>query len=131
MSNGDADTFTLEMPGTPDHVSTARVFASAIARRFDLDDDVVEDLKLAVSEAFTACLAARESETHDPVRLELTWDGDRLRVEIEDRSARAEVTTTPGGWGEDVIRALFEDARIRTDSRGTEVTFSVTATVST
>jgi anti-sigma regulatory factor (Ser/Thr protein kinase) len=46
--------FTISVPARAELVGTLRMFASAVARHYDLPDDVVEDLKLAVSEASTA-----------------------------------------------------------------------------
>ncbi len=47
----------LELPATPEHVRTARLVSVAVARRVGLDDQIVEEVRLAVGEACARHLA--------------------------------------------------------------------------
>jgi hypothetical protein len=46
--------FELSVPATAGHVATVRMFAAAVARAGDADEETVEDLRLAISEVVTA-----------------------------------------------------------------------------
>jgi serine/threonine-protein kinase RsbW len=74
----------LEFPQKPEFVRTARHAAAALARLHDLPEDVVDDVRLAVSEACTNALAG--DQTDDPVRL-LAWGLPAgMVIEVQDRS---------------------------------------------
>ena len=53
MGDGGEDRFSVTLPARAGLVGTIRVFASAVARHYGLADEIVEDVKLAVSEACT------------------------------------------------------------------------------
>ena len=119
------DRFTLELPPDPAFVSTARLFASSLARHFELDEDVVADLTLAISEACTRALAAQERDR--PLALSAARDDGRLVFEISQgtvRTAPADDTPTPSqeelaaGLSLELIGALFEDAELDADASG-------------
>lgn len=48
---GEGDRFMLEIAPVGENVRTARLFGASIARHFECDEEQVEDLKLALSEA--------------------------------------------------------------------------------
>ncbi|MFL5766495.1 MAG: ATP-binding protein, partial [Actinomycetota bacterium] len=66
-----ADRFTLELPSEPISIGTARLFSATVARFFGTQEEAVEDLKLAVSEACTVAIRANEAQ------------GRRVRLAIE------------------------------------------------
>jgi serine/threonine-protein kinase RsbW len=122
------DRFSLELPPDPAFMATARMFASSLARHFEIDEGTVEDLKLAISEACTRALAAKE-QGH-PVSLRVARDDARLVFEISQGDLRAAVgedTPTPSheelaaGMSLELITALFEDAEIASDDAGEPV----------
>lgn len=124
----DGDRFTLQLPPDPAFMATARLFASSLARHFEIDENVVEDLKLAVSEACSRALAAKDTDV--PVSLRVAHDDRRLVFEISQgdlRVASAEDTPTPSheelaaGMSLELVTALFEDAEIANDDAGTPV----------
>ena len=59
----------LELPATAEHVRTARLVSVAVARRMGLDDQLVEEVRLAVGEACARHLA--RADTPSRLRLEL------------------------------------------------------------
>ena len=123
--------FTLDLPHDPTFVATARMFASSLARHFEIDEDVVEDLKLAISEACKRALASTED-----ARLSVTVARDNGRLVFEVTQGELpplkEDTPTPSneqlaaGLSLELITALFQDTAITTDADGAQVVrFSV------
>ncbi|HXF36079.1 MAG TPA: ATP-binding protein [Actinomycetota bacterium] len=127
-------TFVLELPDDPAFVATARLFAGALARHFGCQEDTVQDVKLAVSEACTAAVADRGTA---PVRLEAAAEGAVLRFDVcclegpPGRPAAGDARTAHlerpiGPTGVQLIGALFADAATVHDPDGTaHITFSV------
>ena len=76
----------LEVPPRSVYVGVVRLAISALGRSLEMDDDAVEDLKIAVSEACAnAVIAHEEAQLTDPVKV--AWDDDAGRVQIEVTSA--------------------------------------------
>jgi anti-sigma regulatory factor (Ser/Thr protein kinase) len=122
------DRFTLELPRDAAFMATARMFASSLARHFEIEEDVVEDLKLAISEACSRALAADDADL--PVSLRVARDDGRLLFEISQGDLPpAEEEDTPAPSHEqmgaamslELITALFDDAVIATDPQGRPV----------
>ncbi|HEY9389634.1 MAG TPA: ATP-binding protein [Mycobacteriales bacterium] len=77
-------TVTLRLAPRPAHVRTARLVASAMARRSGVDEVLLDDVRLAVGEA--CARAVRLHQRHrldDPVTLELS-DGEHFSVVVTD-----------------------------------------------
>ncbi|MFN2589359.1 MAG: ATP-binding protein [Actinomycetota bacterium] len=80
----DAD-LQLTFPPRPEFVSTARHTVAALARLHEVADEVVEDIKLAVSEACTNAVTANaRAGEGDPVRLIASVGGDEMVIEVLD-----------------------------------------------
>jgi anti-sigma regulatory factor (Ser/Thr protein kinase) len=131
--SAETERFTLELPPDPAFVATARMFASTLARHFEIAEDSVEDLKLAVSEACTRALAAREIDR--PLSVTASRDDGRLIFEISQGEIELPAhvdTPTPShqelaaGLSLELITALFADAALVSDGEGSPVVrFSV------
>lgn len=131
--NGKPEAFLLEFPAAAHYVSTARIFAAGVARTFGVDEDLVEDLKIAVSEACTSAIRARQDGGGgDPVRLSARRDADVLSFEAQDTGiapsgdAAEPVMRSSGSTSEDIarrlsletIRALFPSTEIVPNHQG-------------
>lgn len=82
--------FELAIPPRSVYVGVVRLALSALARVGGLDEDLIDDMKIAVSEACAnAVIAAEESGTEEPVRVTINDDGDRFVIEIRDMGAPA------------------------------------------
>ena len=123
-----AERFSLEIPGDPAFMATARMFASSLARHFEIEEDVVEDLKVAISEACGRALASKASD--QPITLRIARDEGRLVFEVSQgdlRPVAVEDTPTPSheelaaGMSLELITALFEDAELSSDDLGAPV----------
>ena len=120
------DRFTLDLPPQPISIGTARLFSATVARFFGTQEDAVEDLKLAVSEACTVAIRVNEAKGR---RVHLAIEGGRptLTFSIPDGGSGASDRTDPleVASGE-LIHALFPSAEfVPTEDGRADVRFSV------
>lgn len=133
------DQFRLEFSSEPDFISTARLFAGAAARYYGCDEDSVQDVKIAISEACTNAVKAHGSAFITmPVRVIVRPTDDRVAFEVIDSGGgfdqaegNGERTSDPdalleNGIGLHIIQALFPDTEVGPNTEGgTTVRFSV------
>lgn len=76
----------IEVPSRTAYVGVVRLALSALARSAGLDEDVVDDLKIAVSEACANAVLANEDADGD-VSVTVAWTetDDGIVVEVGDR----------------------------------------------
>jgi len=102
---------TLSIPPSVEHVRTARLVAVAAARRAGLDEEAVDDVRLAVGEAVARAVlrhGAAEIDAH--VDVVVRDDGHGFEVEIHDRSA-ASVRDDDDGIALALVEALVPELR--------------------
>jgi anti-sigma regulatory factor (Ser/Thr protein kinase) len=143
---------TVEVTFTPlpAHVRTARLVATAVARRSGVDESLLDEVRLAVGEACSRAVEAHQKHCPgQPIRVALTDDGERFEVVVTD-AVPADVALAPaGGKGTDsdavaepggpahgvilqlpagvglaVISGLADDFHISPDGDGTRVAMS-------
>jgi len=133
------DQFSLEFTSEPDFISTARLFAGAAARYYGCDEDAVQDVKIAVSEACTNAVKAHDNALiSTPVRVLVRPSGDRVEFKVVDAGGGFQHEGNGGGRpvdaeallesgiGLQIIQALFPDTEVAPNSEGgTTVRFSV------
>jgi serine/threonine-protein kinase RsbW len=136
---------TVEVAFTPlpAHVRTARLVATAVARRSGVDEALLDEVRLAVGEA-----CSRAVEVHrrlcpaEPVRIEMTNQGERFVVVVRDAAPTMPSQGPPGapgtavpnggdgalaipsGFGLAVISGLADDVRVSSTSSGVSVQMS-------
>jgi anti-sigma regulatory factor (Ser/Thr protein kinase) len=77
---------SLEIPPRSPYVGVVRLTVAALARSAGLDETVVEDLRIAVSEACAnAVIANEEAGSTEAVVVDWLEEGGRLVVEVGDR----------------------------------------------
>lgn len=77
---------SLEIPPRSPYVGVVRLTVAALARNAGLDEERVEDIRMAVSEACANAVLANEAAGSDePVAVDWRHDGDRLVIEVGDR----------------------------------------------
>lgn len=131
-----AELVRLEIPAMPAFVGVARTVVVAIATSVEgIDDDRLEDLRIAVSEACTNAVEAHPTEgTDQRVVLRCLLDDERLEIRIEDSSGGA--AAAPGGddgvavraeqgWGLQLIRALVDDVTFDQTADGATVALAM------
>src|SRR5215467_11903987 len=87
---------TVEMSFTPlpAHVRTARLVATAVARRSGVDEALLDEVRLAVGEACSRAVEAHQEHCPaEPVRVALTGTNGRFEVVVTDTAA----VGAPGG----------------------------------
>jgi serine/threonine-protein kinase RsbW len=148
---------TVEVTFTPlpAHVRTARLVATAVARRSGVDESLLDEVRLAVGEACSRAVEAhRRHCPAEPVRIEMTDQDQRFVVTVSDHAptapARSAAPATdngihdgacyeaighdggsvfPAGFGLAVISGLAEDVRVLSTSSGVSVRMSWPSTV--
>lgn len=116
----------LSFPPKPEYVRVARHTVAALARMYNVSEDVVDDLKLAVSEACTNAISVNAAvEGTPPVHVVAAVDDGSLSIEVFDagpgidpalldREADldSEEFTFERGLSLPLIRGLVEDLEI-------------------
>jgi serine/threonine-protein kinase RsbW len=143
---------TVEVTFTPlpVHVRTARLVATAVARRSGVAESLLDEVRLAVGEACSRAVEAHLRHCPgEPIRVELTDNGEQFEVVVTDAVPEAadgngarswdpsdghggglamldgEVPLQlPDGVGLAVIAGLADDVRIASAGPGTSVTMS-------
>jgi serine/threonine-protein kinase RsbW len=127
----------LEIPARAEFVALARLVVSSFASTsFGLEDDRIDDLKIAVSEACTNAIEAHgAADSDERVLIRCEDVADELVVRIEDRGRGFDPQTLPEhppvtdptrlkferGLGIPLIRSLVDDVEIASSDKGTQV----------
>ena len=93
---------TVEMSFTPlpVHVRTARLVATAVARRSGVQEALLDEVRLAVGEACSRAVEAHRAHCPaEPVRIELTGTPGRFEVVVTDAAARGDDGDGASGEG--------------------------------
>jgi serine/threonine-protein kinase RsbW len=93
---------TVEVTFTPlpAHVRTARLVATAVARRSGVDESLLDEVRLAVGEACSRAVEAHQRHCPaEPVRIEMTDHDQRFVVTVSDHAptTRPAVAATENG----------------------------------
>ena len=143
---------TVEVTFTPlpAHVRTARLVATAVARRSGVDESLLDEVRLAVGEACSRAVEAhRRHCPAEPVRIEMTDSGERFVVVVSDHAPTAPArlpasgavsngapgsdggSAIPAGFGLAVISGLADEVRVLSTSSGVSIQMSWPATAAT
>lgn len=80
-------TVALRFTALPEHVRTARLVAMAVARRVGLQDETLEEVRLAVGEACVRAVSRTgAAEVDAPVEVELSDDDGQFVVVVTDHA---------------------------------------------
>jgi len=122
----------LEIPALPAFVGVARVVVASVSTTVDgIDEDRLEDLRIAVSEACTNAVEAQTGDGQQRVVLRCVLKGDALEVHVEDDGPGFDPSDdqpaggdgladgAEQGWGLQLIRALVDDVDFSTAEGGT------------
>jgi hypothetical protein len=109
-------TASLVIPAGPASVGTVRYFAATVARHAGLPEELIDDLRLAVSEA---CAEAIDAGVTGSIRVALSLQPEGIDVEVT--TSGGSIQPEGKGRGREalvpinrlqLIRALFPDAEI-------------------
>ncbi len=126
---------TVEVTFTalPAHVRTARLVATAVARRSGVPESLLDEVRLAVGEACSRAVEAHRLHCPaEPVRLALTGYDGRFEIEVinacsavaSGAGGAADNAFVPAGFSLAVIAGLADDVQISETSAGTSVKMS-------
>jgi serine/threonine-protein kinase RsbW len=132
------ETATVELTFSPlpAHVRTARLIATAVARRGGVEESLLDEVRLAVGEACSRAVEAhRRHCPAEPVRMALRDGGDRFEVVVADRVPDDDPAAGPSGsepaelngkvdLGIAVIAGLADDVDISSTPAGVEIRMS-------
>ena len=93
---------TVEMSFTPlpAHVRTARLVATAVARRSGVDEALLDEVRLAVGEACSRAVEAHQEHCPaEPVRVALTGTDGRFEVVVTDTAVQRNGAADAAGPG--------------------------------
>src|SRR5919205_4576816 len=134
-TNGDGPTVRLIIPARAEYITLCRLALTGIARVQSLSDEVLADLKLALTEAASNSVRhAYAGDDHAGV-VEISYEPkpDRLVIEVADEGEGfdpAEADGPPeelseGGLGIAIIRAIADEVEIgrQPDGRGSRLRF--------
>jgi serine/threonine-protein kinase RsbW len=125
----------LSFPAKADYLLLARLALSGIARELPVGDEVLADLKLALTEACGNAVRHAYADTDGDVSVVFTIDDDRLLMTVEDRGDGIRVPDVlldgdyapavplESGMGMPIIRAIVDELAVEPgeDGRGTLV----------
>lgn len=133
---GNGEMATVEVTFTPQsaHVRTARLVATAVARRSGVPDSLLDEVRLAVGEACSRAVEAHQSAcSAEPVRVALTDQEGRFEIEVVNsgRSPTAAPSApagadvpVPSGFSLAVIAGLADDVQISETETSTSIRMS-------
>jgi serine/threonine-protein kinase RsbW len=129
------DRIVLTFPAKPDYLLLARLTLSGLARELPLDDELLADLKLAVTEACGNAVRHAYSGAEGDVTVVFATDDGRLLITVEDQGGGIRAPDSPAdeadelagplesGMGMPIIRAIVDELAVEqgTNGRGTVV----------
>jgi serine/threonine-protein kinase RsbW len=131
-------TVELTFSPLPVHVRTARLVATAVARRGGVEEALLDEVRLAVGEACSRAVEAHQQQCPaEPVRVELRDGGERFEVLVADRVPNDDPAAGASAVSSDlaelngdlnlgfaVIAGLADDVDISSTPAGVEITMS-------
>ena len=122
MTYGNGATVWLTIPARAEYITLCRLALTGIARVRDLSDEVLADLKLALTEAASNSVRHAYSEGDDAGVVEISYElrSDRLVIEVTDEgegfdpkdAEGAPEELSEGGLGIAIIRAIADQVEI-------------------
>jgi serine/threonine-protein kinase RsbW len=138
-SNGGGRQVRLTIPARAEYIALCRLALTGLSRLQDFGEELLEDLKLALTEACTNSVRHAYAEG-DPGTVEIVYElhPDRLVIEVRDEGGgfdprqrtEGERALAEGGLGIAIIRAIADDVEIgpHADGRGSRLRFIKTLT---
>jgi serine/threonine-protein kinase RsbW len=128
MTNGNGATVRLTIPARAEYITLCRLALTGIARVRDLPDEVLADLKLALTEAASNSVRHAYAGGDDAGVVEISYElrSDRLVIEVTDEGEGfdpKEAEGPPeelseGGLGIAIIRAIADEVELGTQPGG-------------
>ena len=121
-TNGHGPTVRLTIPARAEYITLCRLALTGIARVRELSDEVLADLKLALTEAASNSVRHAYAGGEGSVEIAYELSGDRLAIEVSDEGEGFEHTDadgdddfenlSEGGLGIAIIRAVADEFEV-------------------
>jgi serine/threonine-protein kinase RsbW len=121
-TNSGAVTVRLTIPARAEYITLCRLALTGIGRLRELSDELLADLKLALTEAASNSVRHAYGETRDVGVVEISYElhSDRLVIEVTDEgegfdpaaAAGQADELSEGGLGIAIIRAIADEVEI-------------------
>jgi serine/threonine-protein kinase RsbW len=131
--NGRPNTVELRIPARAENLALARLALAGVGAIAGAREDVIADLKVAVTEACTNSIQHAYAGRTGNVVVRYRAAGELLEVEVEDGGTGFD-TNDPGidsvegrggqGMGLMIIRELSDDVRMESGASGSRIAFS-------
>jgi serine/threonine-protein kinase RsbW len=115
----------ISFPAKADYLLLARLVLAGIARDVEVSDELLADLKLAVTEACGNSVRHAYPGGDGDVTVAYTLEGETLEMVVEDRGIGVAATQEPagraeldGGMGMSIIRTIVDDVAVEPGSGG-------------
>jgi anti-sigma regulatory factor (Ser/Thr protein kinase) len=115
----------VALPAVPESIPRSREVLEGL--RGELDESVLDDLRLIVSELVTNSIRHAGLRTGDPITLEISVDETAIRLELRDRGRGFEPSVIPAdpfqasGWGLFLVSQLTDRWGVSTEGGLTKV----------
>lgn len=118
----EAPAVRLTVPARAESVPVVRQALSGLGQALGLDDSLIDDIKIAVTEACTNVVIHAYRDREGPLEVRAWPQEGRLLVTVRDEGGgfapRAEASSPGLGLGLPLIAALSEEMRITTGEDG-------------
>ena len=121
-TSSGAVTLRLTIPARAEYITLCRLALTGIGRLRELSDELLADLKLALTEAASNSVRHAYGETRDVGVVEISFElhSDRLVIEVTDEGEGFDPTAakghsdelSEGGLGIAIIRAIADEVEI-------------------
>jgi len=121
-TSSDGVTVRLTIPARAEYITLCRLALTGIGRLRELSDELLADLKLALTEAASNSVRHAYGETRDVGVVEISYElhSDRLVIEVTDEGEGFDPTAaegqgdelSEGGLGIAIIRAIADEVEI-------------------
>jgi serine/threonine-protein kinase RsbW len=139
FNGGEPRTVRLTFPARPEYITLCRLALTGISRLRPVSEEVLADLKLALTEAASNSVRhAYRDGGNGVVEIVYELHPDRLVIEVTDEGKGFEPTTagaapeslSEGGLGLAIIRAIADEVEIgsRPSGKGSRLRFIKTLT---
>jgi serine/threonine-protein kinase RsbW len=127
-----ANVIRLTIPAKPEYITLCRLALTGLARVRSFPDELIADMKLALTEACSNSVRHAYDETEGSVEILYELQADRLIVEVCDEGSGFDVDTnggeneglTEGGLGIAIIRSIADELDIeRRETGGSRLRF--------
>jgi serine/threonine-protein kinase RsbW len=119
LNGRDGRIVRLTIPARPEYIALCRLALTGLARLRPISEELLADLKLALTEATSNSVRHAYSDASGSVEISYELYGDRLAIEVNDEGGGFDPaeegdagdleTLTEGGLGIAIIRAIADE----------------------